>query len=156
MLTDGRTDGRTENRTPISHPATSRCDKNIHIPWFKVDCGDSQPMATFTTSLEQNLYHIVPTGFKSYISLTENGRLKSIDIWILLFSICSVRQELLLSSSIYLSTINLYFAVIFQADFHFLPRNPCHYHQFYPQFQLLHFWFHQIYSPWYFYVPLTA
>ena len=31
MLTDGRTDGRadgrTENRTPISHPATSRCDK---------------------------------------------------------------------------------------------------------------------------------
>ena len=27
-LTDGRTDGRTENRTPISHPATSRCDKN--------------------------------------------------------------------------------------------------------------------------------
>ena len=26
--TDGRTDGRTENRTPISHPATSRCDKN--------------------------------------------------------------------------------------------------------------------------------
>ena len=25
---DGRTDGRTENRTPISHPATSRCDKN--------------------------------------------------------------------------------------------------------------------------------
>ena len=28
MLTDGRTDGRTENRTPISHPATSRCDKN--------------------------------------------------------------------------------------------------------------------------------
>ena len=41
MLTDGRTDGltdgQTENRTPISHPATSRCDKNdsshsnIHI-----------------------------------------------------------------------------------------------------------------------------
>ena len=28
MLTEGRTDGRTENRTPISHPATSRCDKN--------------------------------------------------------------------------------------------------------------------------------
>ena len=28
MLTDGLTDGRTENRTPISHPATSRCDKN--------------------------------------------------------------------------------------------------------------------------------
>ena len=27
MLTDGRTDGRTENWTPISHPATSRCDK---------------------------------------------------------------------------------------------------------------------------------
>ena len=26
--TDGGTDGRTENRTPISHPATSRCDKN--------------------------------------------------------------------------------------------------------------------------------
>ena len=26
--TDGLTDGRTENRTPISHPATSRCDKN--------------------------------------------------------------------------------------------------------------------------------
>ena len=26
--TDGQTDGRTENRTPISHPATSRCDKN--------------------------------------------------------------------------------------------------------------------------------
>ena len=25
--TDGLTDGRTENRTPISHPATSRCDK---------------------------------------------------------------------------------------------------------------------------------
>ena len=25
---DRRTDGRTENRTPISHPATSRCDKN--------------------------------------------------------------------------------------------------------------------------------
>ena len=39
MLTDGRTDGqtdgwtdgRTENRTPISHPATSRCDKNDHL-----------------------------------------------------------------------------------------------------------------------------
>ena len=29
--TDGRTDGRTENRTPISHPARSRCDKNIYI-----------------------------------------------------------------------------------------------------------------------------
>ena len=26
--TDGQTDGRTENRMPISHPATSRCDKN--------------------------------------------------------------------------------------------------------------------------------
>ena len=25
--TDGLADGRTENRTPISHPATSRCDK---------------------------------------------------------------------------------------------------------------------------------
>ena len=25
--TDGQTDGRMENRTPISHPATSRCDK---------------------------------------------------------------------------------------------------------------------------------
>ena len=25
--TDGLTDGRTENRKPISHPATSRCDK---------------------------------------------------------------------------------------------------------------------------------
>ena len=39
MLTDGRmdwrtdwrTDRRTENRTPISHPATSRCDKNSNI-----------------------------------------------------------------------------------------------------------------------------
>ena len=30
-LTDGRTDGRTENRTPISHPATSRCDKKQMI-----------------------------------------------------------------------------------------------------------------------------
>ena len=29
MLTDGLTDGRTENRTPLSHPATSRCDKKI-------------------------------------------------------------------------------------------------------------------------------
>ena len=29
--TDGLTDGRTENRTPISHPATSRCDKNDHL-----------------------------------------------------------------------------------------------------------------------------
>ena len=27
---DRRTDGRTENRTPISHPATSRCDKNVY------------------------------------------------------------------------------------------------------------------------------
>ena len=27
---DRRTDGRTENRTPISHPATSSCDKNYH------------------------------------------------------------------------------------------------------------------------------
>ena len=27
---DRRTDGRTENRTPISHPATSRCDKNTN------------------------------------------------------------------------------------------------------------------------------
>ena len=25
---DRQTDGRTVNRTPISHPATSRCDKN--------------------------------------------------------------------------------------------------------------------------------
>ena len=35
MLTDGRadgrTDGRTENRTPISHPATSRWDKNSTV-----------------------------------------------------------------------------------------------------------------------------
>ena len=33
---DIRTDGRTEKRTPISHPATSRCDKNIYctlMPW---------------------------------------------------------------------------------------------------------------------------
>ena len=29
--TDGLTDGRTENRTPISHPATSRCDKNHKV-----------------------------------------------------------------------------------------------------------------------------
>ena len=29
--TDGRMDGRTENRTPISHPATSRCDKKNRI-----------------------------------------------------------------------------------------------------------------------------
>ena len=29
--TDGLTDGRTENRTPISHPATSRCDKNTNF-----------------------------------------------------------------------------------------------------------------------------
>ena len=29
--TDGLTDGRTDNRTPISHPATSRCDKNDSI-----------------------------------------------------------------------------------------------------------------------------
>ena len=28
---DGLTDGRTENRTPISHPATSRCDKNENL-----------------------------------------------------------------------------------------------------------------------------
>ena len=27
---DRQTDGRTENRTPISHLATSRCDKNPH------------------------------------------------------------------------------------------------------------------------------
>ena len=27
MSNDRRTDGRTENWTPISHPATSRCDK---------------------------------------------------------------------------------------------------------------------------------
>ena len=33
--TDGRTDGRTENRTPISHPATSRCDKKYH--YFSVE-----------------------------------------------------------------------------------------------------------------------
>ena len=34
--TDGRTDGRTENRTPISHPATSRCDKNHQIHFYNV------------------------------------------------------------------------------------------------------------------------
>ena len=34
--TDGRTDGRTENRTPMSHPATSRCDKN-GIGWLLID-----------------------------------------------------------------------------------------------------------------------
>ena len=28
---DRRTDERTENRTPISHPASSRCDKNNYI-----------------------------------------------------------------------------------------------------------------------------
>ena len=33
-LTDGRSDGRTENRTPISHPATSRCDKNTYVEHF--------------------------------------------------------------------------------------------------------------------------
>ena len=32
--TDGRTDGRTENRTPISHLATSRCDKKQLILSF--------------------------------------------------------------------------------------------------------------------------
>ena len=35
MLTDGRTDERTDGRTeiwtPISHPAISRCDKNLYI-----------------------------------------------------------------------------------------------------------------------------
>ena len=44
---DGRTDGRTENRTPISHPATSRCDKN-KIPlkrylFIAPDKGFSEP-----------------------------------------------------------------------------------------------------------------
>ena len=34
---------------------------------IKVDCGDGEPVATFTTSLKQNLNHFVPTGFKSYI-----------------------------------------------------------------------------------------
>ena len=35
---DRRTDGRTENRTPISHPATSRCDKkDIHGLHFRSD-----------------------------------------------------------------------------------------------------------------------
>ena len=28
---DRRTDGRTENRMPISHPATSRCDKKKQL-----------------------------------------------------------------------------------------------------------------------------
>ena len=35
--TDGRTDGRTENRTPISHPATSRCDKNDIYGHFSIN-----------------------------------------------------------------------------------------------------------------------
>ena len=42
MLTDGRTDGwtggRTENRTPISHPATSRCDKKIRTLRNQCQC----------------------------------------------------------------------------------------------------------------------
>ena len=35
-LTDGLTDGRTENRTPISHPATSRCDKKWGLSGSKL------------------------------------------------------------------------------------------------------------------------
>ena len=34
--TDGLTDGRTENRTPISHPATSRCDKKWDLRGSKL------------------------------------------------------------------------------------------------------------------------
>ena len=46
--TDGLTDGRTENRTPISHPATSRCDKKGltkvfqilgYLQYFKIQSG---------------------------------------------------------------------------------------------------------------------
>ena len=43
--TDGLTDGRTENRTPISHPATSRCDKN-YCP-FKITQKDSFCLALY-------------------------------------------------------------------------------------------------------------
>ena len=34
--TDRRTYVRTENRTPISHPATSRCDKNQIFSLFLI------------------------------------------------------------------------------------------------------------------------
>ena len=32
---DIRTDRRMENRTPISHPATSRCDKKYQYFWIE-------------------------------------------------------------------------------------------------------------------------
>ena len=35
---DRRMDGRTENRTPISHPATSRCDKKQEICFLRSAC----------------------------------------------------------------------------------------------------------------------
>ena len=42
-LTDGGTDGRTENRTPISHPATSRCDKNLFLAPVTYICNGPEP-----------------------------------------------------------------------------------------------------------------
>ena len=51
MLTDGRT-GRTENRTPISHPATSRCDKNR-----KANSVDPDEMACYKPYLDLHFLH---------------------------------------------------------------------------------------------------
>ena len=41
-------DGRTENRTPISHPATSRCNKN-GILWLKSTTPEGEHFSLFVT-----------------------------------------------------------------------------------------------------------
>ena len=63
-LTDGRTDGRTENRTPISHPATSRCDKNPHS--FKGGLPDLAGYIVRRVNIYDTVHSKTPTIFRPF------------------------------------------------------------------------------------------
>ena len=61
--TDGRTDGQTEIWTPISHPARSRCDKNVQKFMFlktpKFGMQQKARIFFFSGLPNLNLFHIL-------------------------------------------------------------------------------------------------
>ena len=110
MLTDGRTDwrtdGRTENRTPISHPATSRCDKK-HL----ICCYDRQNTYDKHSTLTKVLWITLLSRFKSsdFKAANKPGYFFNQEIRIF-FSFFSIKTLVVAPiRSILLSTYNMHF-----------------------------------------------
>ena len=71
MLTDGLTDGWTEKQTPISHPATSRCDKN-HLPSQNLDL--SRAAGQWICQALHDMYFSTPELSQGLIFTKKSGR----------------------------------------------------------------------------------